>query len=161
MSEKQEDAHLVGLGERLMVALELRRKGDIDKAQKALKAILQTEPRLAEPRLELASIQLEAGQLEEAEAQAEEAISILDEGGQWTEEIGENVLRSMAWSLLAEALRRQAESDERVFGSPEQWKELMDRAGQAFAKAEELDPQNEHVSEWAFGLRPLKSGEEL
>ncbi len=159
MSEQQETENLKRLEIQLQAALELRRKGEIDKAAEALKGILKSEPRLAEPRLELASILLHAGQLEEAEGHAEEAISILESGGQWTDEIPENVLLSMAWSLLGESVRRQAESDAVVFGDPEEWKNLMERTKEAFKKAETLDTDNTHASEWAFGLQ--LAGEEV
>ena len=103
--------------------------------------------------MELASIALQSGQWEEAEAQAEEAVQILKNGGQWTEELDEKVLLSLAWNLLGEALRQQADSDEVVFGSPERWQELMEKAKEAFTQAENIDPQNAHASAWSFGLQ--------
>ena len=152
-SEKRDEAHLKKLEGRLMEALKLRRDGKTEQAADALRSILQVEPRLAEPRMELASIALQAGQLDEAEAQAEEAIQILNNGGQWTEELGEGVLLSLAWNLLGEALRQQADSDEIVFGNPERWQEIMEKAKNAFNQAEKLDPQNAHASAWSFGLQ--------
>lgn len=152
-SKKREEAHLEELESRLMEALKLRRDGQTEKATEELRYILKVEPRLAEPRMELASIALQSGQWEEAEAQAEEAVQILKNGGQWTEELDEKVLLSLAWNLLGEALRQQADSDEVVFGSPERWQELMEKAKEAFTQAENIDPQNAHASAWSFGLQ--------
>ena len=156
----EDESHLAGLDQRLLDALEARRKGDVDAASELLRSILTVEPRLAEPRLELASILLEAQQLEEAEAEAREAARLLDLGGQWTEDVEPGVLRSMAWNLLAEALTRQADLDEVVFGDPERWTALMTEAREAFAKAAQLDPTNEHARHWSLGMGPGGEGEE-
>ncbi|MEC7946346.1 MAG: tetratricopeptide repeat protein [Myxococcota bacterium] len=155
----KDESHLDGLGQRLIDALEARRKGDIDAASELLRSILSIEPRLAEPRIELASMLLEAEQFDEAEAEAREAARLLDLGGQWTEDVDPGVLRSMAWNLLAEALRRQADQDDVVFGDPDRWQSLMAESREAFAKAASLDPTNEHASHWAFGMR-YGAGEE-
>lgn len=156
----EDESHLDGLDQRLLDALEARRKGDVDAASELLRSILTVEPRLAEPRLELASMLLEAKQLEEAEAEAREAARLLDLGGQWTEDVEPGVLRSLAWNLLAEALYRQADEDEVVFGDPERWNALMTEAREAFQKAAELDPTNEHARHWALGMGPSGAGEE-
>jgi tetratricopeptide (TPR) repeat protein len=156
MSKQEEEAHLAGLGEKFMAALESRRDGKVDDAKTALQEILAMEPRLAEPRMELASISLEAGQLDEAEAQAEEAVRLLESDGQWTEELPDEVVLSIAWSLLGESLRRQAETDAIVFGDPAVFTELTQRAKNAFIKAEALDPHNDHASDWAAGLQRVQ-----
>jgi len=156
----EDESHLEGLDQRLLDALEARRKGDVDAASELLRSILTVEPRLAEPRLELASMLLEAEQLQEAEAEAREAARLLDLGGQWTEDVEPGVLRSLAWNLLAEALYRQADRDEVVFGDPERWNALMTEAREAFQKAAELDPTNEHARHWALGMGPSGAGEE-
>ena len=161
MSEQKDEAHLAGLGEEFLKALEHRRAGQVDACRESLQEILAVEPRLPEPRMELSSIALEAGQLEEAEAQAEEAIRLLEADGQWTAEVAEEVLLSMAWSLLGEALRRQAEVDDVVFGDPAVFEQLTRRARSAFIKAEALDPDNDHAADWASGLQRVRDEDEL
>jgi tetratricopeptide (TPR) repeat protein len=156
----EDEAHLEGLDKRLLDALQARRKGDVDAASELLRSILSVEPRLAEPRVELASMLLEAEQLEEAEAEAREATRLLDLGGQWTEDVDPDIMRSLAWNLLAETLRRQADQDAVVFGDPERWAALMTESGEAFKKAASLDPTNEHAGHWAFGMGRGASSEE-
>ena len=43
---------------------------------------------------------------------------ILQAGGQWTDEIPENVMKAVAHGLLAEILRRRADEDDVIFGDP-------------------------------------------
>ena len=148
----EDESHLDGLDVRMLDALEARRRGDVDGASDLLRSILRAEPRLAEPRMELASILLEADQLEEAESEIREALRLLELGGQWTDDLEEHELRSLAWNLLAEALRRQADQDDVVFGDPARWKELMEESRTAFETAARLDPTNEHADHWAFGM---------
>ncbi len=150
-SGSEGESHLKEQGERLYLALRLRERGEVDKAAEVLRGILKVEPRLAEPRLELSRILLDTGQLEEALGQAEEATRILESGGQWTDDIPEKVVRSMAFGLLGEILRRQADADEVVFGDPEAWSALLAASEAAFARARELDPENVHASYWAGG----------
>lgn len=134
------EGHLPDLGPRFFAALQLRVDGKVDEAMELFRDILVKEPRLAEPRLELGRIYLELGHLPEAEAEAREAIRILDAGGQWTDDLPENVVLGLAWSLLGEALKERAASDEVVFGEPEVFRELLAQSRAAFAKAAELDP---------------------
>lgn len=156
-----DETHLEGLDQRLLDALQARRKGDVDAASDLLRSILTVEPRLAEPRLELASMLLEAEQLEEAEAEAREAARLLDLGGQWSEDVDPVILRSLAWNLLAECLRRRADQDDVVFGDPDHWAALMNESRDAFEKAAKLDPTNEHAGHWALGMgRGGGAGEE-
>jgi len=145
------EPHLDALGARFLLALEAMRRGDVDRAADELRSILRAEPRLAEPRMELARLLLQTDQPEEAAEQAEEALSVLDSGGQWLEDLPENVVRSVAWNLRGEALRQQADRDEVVFGDPERWKALVEEARQAFARAATLDPENRHAHYWAGG----------
>lgn len=155
-----DESHLEGLDQRMLDALQARRKGDVDAASELLRSILSVEPRLAEPRVELASMLLEAEQLEEAEAEAREAARLLDLGGQWAEDVNPDIMRSLAWNLLAEALRRQADQDTVVFGDPERWTTLMAESREAFQKAASLDPTNEHAAHWALGMGRGASTEE-
>lgn len=145
------ETHLDGLGERFELAMYVVRRGDVDQAAELLRGILKTEPRLAEPRLELARILLETDQLEEAATQAEEAARILESGGQWIDTLPEQVVSSLAWDLHGEALRRQADRDEVVFGDPEAWRTLVEQSRTSFAKAAALDPENAHAHWWAGG----------
>ena len=145
------EPHLASLGDRFLGAMEAVRRGDVDRAADELRAILRVEPRLAEPRIELARLLLDTGQDEEAVEQAQEAVSILESGGQWTEELPEAVVRSVAWDIRGEALRRQADRDEIVFGDPERFKELLAASREAFRMAAELDPDNAHARYWAGG----------
>lgn len=135
------EAHLAALGAKFLAALEARANRQVDAALEGFAAVLAAEPRLAEPRLELGSMYLDMGRYEEAELQAREAIRILDAGGQWTEDVPENVLLGMAWALLGASLQAQAQTDEVVFGSdPTRFKELVAQAAAAFKRAAELDP---------------------
>lgn len=147
----QREAHLQDLGTRFLGALERARRGDVDGAAEELRAVLKAEPRLAEPRIELARILLATDQPEEAAEQADEAIRILDGGGIWTEDLPEAVVKGVAWDLKGEALRRQSDRDEVVFGDPERWRELTEQARAAFRRAAELDPSNAHAAYWAGG----------
>jgi tetratricopeptide (TPR) repeat protein len=143
------ETHLDGMGERLYLALRLREKQEVDKAAEVLRGILKVEPRLAEPRMELARILLDTGQLDEARTQAEEAVRILETGGQWIDDLPENVVLSLGFDLLGEIIRRQADVDEVVFGDPETWRALVQASDAAFGRAAELDPENEHARYWA------------
>ena len=154
VSAMADDAHLESLAVRFMTAMERRRSGDIDRAQKDLRAILKVEPRLAEPHMELASLLLSTEQPEPAVDHAREALRLLETGGQWTDDLPEHVVKSLAWNLLGESLKQMADQDSVVFGSPERWNRLMTEAKAAFKTAAEFDPDNEHASWSAFGFGP-------
>ncbi len=141
--------HLSGLDEQFMEAVGRMEKQDIDGAAELFRRILQTEPRLAEPRIELARILIETQQAVEAEAEIREAIRLLENGGQWLDAIPENQVQSIAYGLLAETLRIRAEADEVVFGDPDAWRNIVDESHAAFRKARELDPENSHAEYWA------------
>ena len=143
------EAHLEGLGDQFMAAVQRMEKNDIDGAAETFRRILQKEPRLAEPRIELARILIETRQTEEAESEIREAIRILENGGQWLDALTENQVQSIAYSLLAEVLRLRAEDDEVVFGDPEKWRAIVDESHAAFRKARDLDPENAHAEYWA------------
>lgn len=143
------EPHLQGLGEQFMAALEVVRKGKVDEAAEALRAILRVEPRLAEPRIELARLHLELAQPDEAAEQAEEAVEILRSGGQWIEDLSEEAVLSIAWDLRGEALRRMADKDEVVFGDPDEWRRLIEQSAAAFKEAARLDPDNAHARYWS------------
>ncbi len=146
-----EGSVLEGLQMRFLQAMEARHAGDVDSAAELMRSILKIEPRLAEPRLELASILLGAAQLHEAEEQSREAIAILETHGQWVEDVSEEALLSLAYGTLGEALRRQADTDEVVFGDPQVWEAMIQEAKSAFTRAVALDGDNVHASYWLAG----------
>lgn len=136
------EAHLDSLQPRFMAALALREKGKVDEAIDLLRGVLRDEPRLAEPRMELARIHLDTGRLEEAEIEAREAIRLLESGGQWTDDLPENVVQAIAWATLGEILKERAATDEVVFGPEETFRELLEQSRAAFARAHALDPSD-------------------
>ena len=142
------------LGAQFMAAVHARNAGKLQEAEEALRAIIRVEPRLAEPHMELGRLLLDIGQLEEAEARAREALEQLERGGTWTDEIPEQVVLSVACSLLAEVLRRQADSDEIVFGDPERFRAMLEESQSWFAKAASADPEDAYSSHQAFFLNP-------
>ncbi len=146
------EPHLKGLSERFLAALEELRQGRIDRADKALRAILAVEPRLAEPRLELARILLDTGRLDDAESQARQALEILEAGGQWTEELPGHVVLGLAHGLLAEILRQQADRDEVIFGEPARFHAITKEARGHFERAARMDADNQHASYHALFL---------
>ena len=146
------DDHLVGLGDKFLAGVERMQGGDIDGAAEMFRRILKVEPRLAEPRIELARILMETSQLEEAEAEIREAIRILENGGQWIDELEPDQVLSIGYGILAEVLRTVSQSDEVVFGDPDRWRRLVDEAHAVFRKARELDPKNAHADYWAGGF---------
>jgi tetratricopeptide (TPR) repeat protein len=99
MSELPDELHLRDLGPRFLDALGRRSRGDVDGALEGFREILRAEPRLAEPRLEIARIELELGRLEDAEANTREALRILESGGQWTDDLPENVVLAVGYAL--------------------------------------------------------------
>lgn len=149
MAESPE-SHLDTLGPRFFAAVQLRGEGRVDDALEAFAAVLRIEPRLAEPRLEIARIHLETGRLEDAEAEAREGLRILEAGGQWTDDLPENVVLAVAHALVGEILKEKAASDEVVFGDPERFVALLEESRRAFARAAELDPSDQ--TSWVNAL---------
>lgn len=147
-----EAKQLDALGERFMAALDHREAGRLDTAEDELRAILRAEPRLAEPRMELARLLLDTDRVDEAEEHAREALSALQTSGQWTDELPENVVSAIAHATLAEALRRKADEDDVIFGDPDTFHALVRESKEHFARAAELDPNEEYGSYHAFFL---------
>jgi tetratricopeptide (TPR) repeat protein len=136
------EPHVAGLGPRFLGALKLRVDGRVDDAIEAFRDILKAEPRLAEPRVELGRIYLEMGRLDEAEAEAREGLRILEAGGQWTDDLPENVVLALAFALVGEILKERATSDEVVFGPEETFRALLEESRRCYARASELDPSD-------------------
>ena len=153
-----DEQHLDGLDHQFLEGLKAFESGDVDGAAETFRRILKREPRLAEPRIELSRVLIETGQLQEAEAEIREAIRILEGGGLWIETLEEHQVKSVAFGMLAEALRRLAETDDVVFGDPEAWRKIVDESHAAFRKARELDPENSHAGYWAGGLDVDEAG---
>lgn len=151
-----EQAALEQLAQDFLKALQLKDAGKVDKAEDLLLSILSKEPRLAEPRMELARMHLDTGRLSDAESHAREALTQLEQGGQWTDDLPENVVLGLAHGLLAEVLRNRADSDEVLFGNPDVFKALVKEAKKHFAEAARLDPSDEYASYHAFFLGPPK-----
>jgi tetratricopeptide (TPR) repeat protein len=150
------EGHLQDLGPRFIAAVALRTAGKVDAALDAFLEILKHEPRLAEPRMEIGRIFLEMGRLEDAEAEVREALRILEAGGQWIEDLPENIVLALAWALLGEILKEKASSDEVVFGPPAAFTALLEQSRFAFARAAELDP-----SDTASMVTALELGDEI
>lgn len=152
--EDQEQSVLDDLADRFMAALTAKDRGNVDKAEEILLDILKIEPRLPEPHLELARVLLDTERARDAEPHAREAIAHLRAGGQWIDEVPENVLQALAHATLAEILRRQADEDDVIFGDPAAFKALVDEAKLHFARAAELDPSDAYSSYHAYFLGP-------
>jgi tetratricopeptide (TPR) repeat protein len=148
----EDDARLTELEQRFLTALSRKDAGDLDGAEEELRAILRVEPRLPEPHLELGRLLLDTDRLDDAEDHVREALRLVEAGGQWTEEIPEAVLEALTHATLAEVLRRRADDDDVIFGDAAVFRSLVDESRRHFARAAELDPQDEYASYHAFFL---------
>jgi tetratricopeptide (TPR) repeat protein len=151
-ADEQEQQLLEELGQRFLTALQLKDGAKLDLAEDELRAILRTEPRLAEPRMELARILLDTDRLDEALEQAREALEVLEKNGPWTQDLEENVVQAIAHATLAEILRRKADEDDIIFGDPEIFRSMVAEAKAHFEKAAALDPNEDMSSYYAFFL---------
>jgi tetratricopeptide (TPR) repeat protein len=150
--DEHEQRLLDELGQRFLTAMQLKEGAKLDLAEDELRAILRTEPRLAEPRMELARILLDTDRLDEALEEAREALEVLDKNGPWTQDLEENVVQAIAHATLAEILRRKADEDDVIFGDPEIFRAMVAEAKAHFEKAASLDPNEEMSSYYAFFL---------
>jgi tetratricopeptide (TPR) repeat protein len=148
------EPHLQELASKFLTALEAHRRNDVDRSKELLDEILKVEPRLAEPRLQLGRIHLDTGRLQDAEIETREALRLVLAGGRWVEDLTDEVLTSTAHGQLAEILRQRADSDEVLFGDPKVFHAMVAEARDHFAKAQALDPENEHASYYAHYLGP-------
>lgn len=154
----QEDELVRALEPRFVEALELKDAGRFDDAEDALRSILKLEPRLAEPRLELARLLLDTDRLDEAEEQARAGLESLQSGGQWTDDLPEEVILALAHALLAEVLRRRADEDRVIFGDPGEFRRIVAESREHFETAARLDPSDAYASYHAFFLGPRGHG---
>jgi len=121
-----------------MAAMEQRQAGNARKAEACLLEIVKKEPRLPEPHLELAHIYHGQEQFDDARTHIEEAVQYLENGGQWLD-LPETEILSMAYLIQGEIYRSMADQDDVVFGEPETYIDLVNRAKNAFKKANALD----------------------
>ena len=84
MSETSDEEQLEELSKEFLQAMDARRNGQIDDAEKRLRGIVRREPRLAEPHLALGRLLLDTGRLEEAEDYARMGLEHLEHSGLWT-----------------------------------------------------------------------------
>ncbi|MBW1876843.1 MAG: hypothetical protein JRI25_07550 [Deltaproteobacteria bacterium] len=157
---KENEDELAVLERRFLDALRSKDGGNIDKAEDELREILGVEPRLAEPRMELARILLETNRVEDAEVHAREALERLVAGGQWTDDLPEDVLQALCHALLAEILRRRADEDGVIFGGPQIFRDLVKESQEHFQRAAALDPSDEYSSYYAFFMGASRGAEE-
>jgi tetratricopeptide (TPR) repeat protein len=150
MSGPSDEEQLEALSREFLLAMDERRSGQIDGAEKRLRAIVRLEPRLAEPHLALGRLLLDTGRLEEAEDYARLGLEHLDQSGLWTEDLPQHVVAGVAYSLLGEVLRRRADSDEVIFGDPSIFQSLLAEAKQCFEKAQAADPEDAYSAHQAF-----------
>lgn len=144
--EEQERVVLVQLAEIFDYAMTLRQDGESEEAEKQLRGILETEPRLAEPRLELAHVALDRDDFEEAEEQARYAVSLLEAGGQWTREIDPPVLLAYAYNLLGEVLIASLEATEETVENRKAYVQAWNEAAGLFQKAAEHDGDDDRIA---------------
>lgn len=121
-----------------MAAMEHRQHGNSKKAEVCLLEIVKKEPRLPEPHLELAHIYHAQEQYEDARTHIEQAVQYLENGGQWLDLPEEEIL-AMAYLIQGEIYRSLADMDEVVFGEQTVYIEYVNRAKNAFKKANLLD----------------------
>lgn len=152
-----EEEQLEELSQRFLSAVGLHADGKLDAAEDELRSILKAEPRLAEPRVLLGRILLDTDRLGDAEEHTREALKTLEAGGQWTDDVPENVLLAMTYAQLAEILRRHADEDDVIFGDPDRFKAIIAESQQHFRKAAELDPSDETSSYYAFFMGPTEN----
>ncbi len=136
-----------------IAAMEHRQQGQTKKAEICLLEIVRKEPRLPEPHLELAHIYFSIEQLDDARSHIEQAVQYLENGGQWLE-VPEKELLSMAYLIQGSIYRNLADQDEIVFGEQKTYIEYINRAKNAFNKANLLDPSNKEITgsmrEWQW-----------
>ena len=131
-------------------AMEARQKNDLDSCCELLLHIIKNEPRLPEPHLELANIYLLIEKLEDARVHIEEAITYLENGGQWTD-MDLNLILSLAYSTKSEVYHALADRDEIVLSVNEvEFVRLITISKNAKKKANELNP-NQQLENYAGG----------
>ena len=121
-----------------MAAMEHRQIGNPKKAEVCLLEIVKKEPRLPEPHLELAHIYHAQQQFDDARTHIEQAVQYLENGGQWLD-LPESEIMAMAYLIQGEIYRSLADLDEVVFGEQAVYVDYVNRAKNAFKKANLID----------------------
>ena len=152
MSDTADAEQLEALSKEFLQAMDERRSGRIDDAEKRLRGIVRLEPRLAEPHLALGRLLLDTGRLDEAEDYARLALEHLEQSGLWTEDLPSHVVQGIAHSLLGEVLRQRADSDDIIFGDPAVFQALLAEAKQCFERAQAADPEDSYSTHQAINL---------
>jgi tetratricopeptide (TPR) repeat protein len=147
---------LAELEPKMRMAMTAREQGNNGEARKLFESILQTEPRLAEPRLELAHMAAMAEDWEEAQTQARLAVDILERGGQWTEDIAPKALLGFALNLLGELIVRPLEEGDLFLTDRPQFNARWNEASEIFARCLEADPENVDARRNATRYRALE-----
>jgi tetratricopeptide (TPR) repeat protein len=144
MSEKEDLSELENM---FMNAMKLRQNGEVDSSEKLLHTIIVKEPRLPEPHIELAHIYTIAEKYDEAITHINDAITYLENGGQWLEFEDINLI-AMAYLIKGEIYKSLADQDHIVFGDPNIFEEYIKLSKDAYKKSYELDPSNEDAIYW-------------
>ena len=136
-----------------IAAMEHRQHGDSKKSEACLLEIVKKEPRLPEPHLELAHIYHAQEHFEDARTHIEQAVQYLENGGQWLD-LPEMEILSMAYLIQGEIYRSLADLDEVVFGDQAVYIDYVNRAKNAFKKANLIDKETVEYSgplrEWQW-----------
>ena len=143
----QENSYTNALIKKFEQAMEARERNDIDSCCELLLQVIKQEPRLPEPHLEIANIYLIIEKLEDARVHIEEAITYLENGGQWMDMDLSTVL-SLAYATKSEIYHALADQDEIVLNANEtEFIRLMKISKEAKQKSEECNP-NQHVDNY-------------
>ena len=136
-------------------ALALRQSGQEVEAEKLLREIIRTDPRLPEPRLELAHLAAMRDDWVEAEAQARLAVEQIRAGGQWIADLPPPTLLSFALNLLGETLVRPLEEGDLFLVDRPAFTVVWNEAAGIFEEAARLDPDSEDARRNTSRYRPL------
>jgi tetratricopeptide (TPR) repeat protein len=135
--------------------MDLRRDGKDEEAAEVLRAILSSEPRLAEARLELCHIAATRGDWEEAEEQGRLAIETLRSGGQWTLDLEADELLSFALNLLGEVIVRCLEEGDLLMDDRPAFVARWNEASGFFRESLERDNSNKDARTNCIHHRPM------
>lgn len=148
------EGHLSDLADKMQDALKAHREGKTKRSERLLREIVQTEPRLAEPRLELAHIAAGRADWTEAREQARLAVEVLRAGGQWTTDLEPGEVLGFALNLLGEVIVRDLDDAERL-RDEEEFHALWNEAAHAFDEARRADPTSADALRNATRYRPI------
>ncbi|MBN1945950.1 MAG: hypothetical protein JW797_09760 [Bradymonadales bacterium] len=119
-------------------------EGRDDQARELLSSILETEPRFPEPYLELALLSHRRGDLERALDEARLGLEMLEEYGQWVDDVTPEQLLGHARLLVGQLLLAMAESLDPM-EELQRIERLWREASEMFRQAIMADPDNEQA----------------